>query len=37
MAEAVQIDEFNEYESSLLYREAIGLLALPWGPKQYSN
>lgn len=37
MAEEVEIDEYNEYENSLVYREAIGQLALPWGPKHYRK
>ena len=37
MVRTVRIQEFNEYENSLLYREAIGMLALPWGPKHYRN
>ena len=30
-------EDYNEYEYSLVYREAIGLLSLPWDPRRYRK
>ena len=37
MTETVKMADYNEYESSLDYREAIGLLSLPWLPQYYRK
>ena len=36
-AKTVKMADYNEYENSLDYREAIGLLACPWEPQYYRK